>query len=104
VARSKTAATLTEANKLFQEGRFAEATTVIDKNRAELEKAETAARRAAPLAKPKTAGRGIDADFEEQTRALATARQQAQEAPPPAAAPNKAAVKENNQRALDFGF
>jgi Ca-activated chloride channel family protein len=104
LARSRTAQTLTEANKLFEQGRFAEATTIIDRNRAELDKAEVAARRAAPLAKPKTAGRGLAADFEEQTRALATAKQQAAEAPPPTAAPNKAAVKENNQRAMDMSF
>lgn len=72
--RSRTAETLTEANTLFEQGRFAEAKAKLAAQEDELQKTQTVATLAAGhAAKPKAASRSLDVDFDEQRNAVAAA-------------------------------
>ena len=134
VERSRTASTLTEANKLFEAGRIGEARAKLATRGAELKKTETeslAFARSAPSAAPRRAAKSLDKDFEDQLGAVASADRNF--APPPAsvrpsggvgfgsnapvaaaASPaasvspqsreGKAQVRINQQSASEFGF
>ncbi len=133
VERSRTASTLTEANKLFEAGRIGEARAKLATRSTELKKTETeslAFAKAAPSTAPRRAAKSLDKDFEDQLGAVASADRNF--APPPAnvrpsggagsfgnnapvaAAPaasvspqsreGKAQVRINQQSASEFGF
>lgn len=132
VERSRTASTLTEANKLFEAGRVAEARAKLATRSNDLKKAENdslAFAKAAPTAAPRRAAKTLDRDFEEQLGAVAQADKNF--APPPASRPaasaagggrfaqsapvaasppsptsreGKASVRLNQQNASEFGF
>ncbi|MBX3188992.1 MAG: VWA domain-containing protein [Labilithrix sp.] len=125
VERSRTAATLTEANKLFESGRVAEARAKLATRKVELKKTEEGALAAAssqPFAAPRRAARSLDRDFSDQALAVAEAERNFAPAPPaaggraepfasrPAAAPaattreGKASVRLNQQSASELGF
>lgn len=87
VERSRTAQSLTEANKLVEAGRLADARAVLARRRVELKKTESQALAAAtsqPFAAPKRASKSLDKDFDDQLGAVAAAERNF--APPPAAA------------------
>ncbi|CAN5727437.1 hypothetical protein BH11MYX4_BH11MYX4_61890 [soil metagenome] len=87
VERSRTASTLTEANKLFEAGRAGEARAKLATRSAELKKTENdslALAAAKPAAAPRRATKSLDRDFEEQLGAVAQADRNF--APPPPAA------------------
>lgn len=128
--RSRTAATLTEANELFESGRVSEARAKLAGRKADLAKTESKAlalAHAGPFAPPPRAARPLDRDFDTQRGALDAAEKNF--APPPpakggiarsdpfggaatstpaAAAPatreGKASVRANQQQASEFGF
>ncbi|MEZ4258621.1 MAG: VWA domain-containing protein [Polyangiaceae bacterium] len=123
--RSRTAQSLTEANKLVEAGRVADARAVLARRRTELRKTESqalAAATAQPFAAPKRAAKSIDRDFDDQLGAVAAAEQSF--ARPPAASPaspagggrfaqpaplkdtreGKAQVRSNQAAASQFGF
>ncbi|MDF2692259.1 MAG: hypothetical protein K0S65_642 [Labilithrix sp.] len=126
--RSRTAQTLTEANKLFEAGRIGEAQATLAKRRADLKKTESSAlafAAAAPSSVPRRSSRALDKDFADQTAAVAQAEQafapppgarpasaspvvaSGPFAPPPPAQPSregKAQVRANQEKASDFGF
>ena len=131
VERSRTASTLTEANKLFEAGRIGEARAKLATRSTELKKTESdslAFAKAAPSTAPRRAAKSLDRDFEDQLGAVASADRNF--APPPArpsggagsfgnaapvaAAPaatvspqsreGKAQVRINQQSASEFGF
>jgi Ca-activated chloride channel family protein len=86
VERSRTASTLTEANKLFESGRVAEARAKLATRSSELKKTETASLAVAaarPSVAPRRAAKSLDRDFEEQLGAVAQA--ESNFAPPPPA-------------------
>ena len=87
VERSRTASTLTEANKLFELGRTGEARAKLATRQAELKKTENESLALAatrPSFAPRRANRSLDKDFEEQIGAVAQAERSF--APPPRAA------------------
>jgi Ca-activated chloride channel family protein len=118
--RSRTATTLTEANKLFESGRVDEARAKLAAQKTELRAARVnaiAVASAAPAtAAPRRAAKSLDRDFDDQTAAVAQAERNF--APPPpahaggvaAAAPaattreGKAQVRANQEKASSFGF
>jgi Ca-activated chloride channel homolog len=133
VERSRTASTLTEANKLFEAGRIGEARAKLATRSSELKKTESeslAFAKSAPSTAPRRAAKSLDKDFEDQLGAVASADRNF--APPPAsarpsggagsfgnnapvaAAPaatvspqsreGKAQVRINQQSASEFGF
>jgi Ca-activated chloride channel family protein len=134
VERSRTATTLTEANKLFESGRTSEARAKLATRRAELKKTEgesLAFAAAKPSVAPRRSARSLDRDFEEQLGAVALADRNFAPPPPgagagrpsdpffapvaaakpPQAAPvtpasreGKASVRLNQQNASEFGF
>ena len=87
VERSRTASTLTEANKLFEAGRTAEARAKLATRSTELKKTENeslAFAKAAPTTiAPRRAAKSLDRDFEDQLGAVAAADRNF--APPPPA-------------------
>jgi Ca-activated chloride channel family protein len=88
VERSRTASTLTEANKLFESGRVGEARAKLATRQVELKKTENeslAFAKAAPTTAPRRAAKSLDRDFEDQLGAVAAADRNF--APPPAARP-----------------
>jgi Ca-activated chloride channel family protein len=118
--RSRTAQTLTEANKLFEAGRVAEARQHLSRRKEELatrEKDAVAIARNEPFAAPPRA-KAVDRDFEEQEAFVAQADKSfAQPAKPiagasPAAPPppaqstpeGKGAMKANQAAASELGF
>lgn len=114
--RSRTAQTLTEANKLFEQGRVGDARAKLASRSADLKASESRALALAPtVAAPKKA-KGLDKDFGEQSDALASAEREFAKPPPRpaanagpgvAAAPSregKAQVRQNQARASEFGF
>ncbi|MBS2016948.1 MAG: VWA domain-containing protein [Deltaproteobacteria bacterium] len=132
VERSRTAQTLTEANKLFEAGRIDEARAKLATRKVDLKKTGDDAL-AVAAAKPTTiaparASRSLDRDFEEQAGAIASAEKNFAQPPSgggrsagpaadgfgnaaPAAAPpapstraGKAQVRVNQQQASEFGF
>ncbi len=126
--RSRTAQTLTEANKLFESGRGAEARAKLAARKKDLERTESAAlafAAAAPTTAPRRSARALDRDFADQAAAVAEAEQNFAPAPPAvargsspapiaggfAAAPpaeatreGKAQVRANQEKASSFGF
>jgi Ca-activated chloride channel family protein len=126
VQRSETAATLKDANSLFEQGKFGEARRKLEVQEKTLREAAEVASRAAPAAKAKD----VADDFQNQIAAIGTANSGFAQAPaaepaspafatpPPGVAPvaaapfqapqatraGKSAVKENQKRALDLGF
>ena len=87
VERSRTATTLTEANKLFEQGRGGEARAKLATRSAELKRTENeslAFAAAKPSAAPRRAAKSLDKDFEDQLGAVAQADRNF--APPPPAA------------------
>lgn len=120
--RSRTAQTLTEANKLFESGRVSEARAKLAGRRGELKKSEESAlalAAASPSAAPRRSARALDRDFGDQTAAVAQAEanfaappQPASPvagggfAPPPPGATRegKAQVRANQEKASGFGF
>ncbi|MFO0736176.1 MAG: VWA domain-containing protein [Labilithrix sp.] len=114
--RSRTAQTLTEANKLFEQGRVGDARARIAAGQADLKATESRALALAPSAAAPKKAKALDKDFGEQSDALASAEREFAK-PPPRPAPNagpgvaaspsrdgKAQVRQNQQRASDFGF
>ncbi|MBX3224134.1 MAG: VWA domain-containing protein [Labilithrix sp.] len=124
--RSRTAQTLTEANKLFEAGRVGEARAKLAARKTDLKKTETTAlafAAAAPSAAPRRSARGLDRDFADQAAAVDEAEQHFAPAPvaarpasagptggfaapPPAQASRdgKAQVRANQEKASSFGF
>ena len=127
--RSRTAQTLTEANKLFEAGRVGEARAKLAARKSELKRTESTAlafAAAAPTSAPRRSARALDRDFADQAAAVDEAEQNF--APPPAvaarpAAPGagaagpfappppaqstregKAQVRANQEKASSFGF
>jgi Ca-activated chloride channel family protein len=123
--RSRTAQTLTDANKLFESGRIAEARAKLAQRKADLVTNQTqalAAATASPFLAPRRASKGIDRDFQDQLGAVASA-DDAFAPPPPAKAPaggsgrfapapqaapatreGKASVRSNQEKASELGF
>jgi Ca-activated chloride channel family protein len=84
--RSRTAQTLTDANKLFEAGRVGEARAKLAARKDDLKKTETqtlAFAASAATAAPRRASRSLDRDFSDQLGAVAEA--EANFAPPPPA-------------------
>lgn len=121
IERSRTASTLTEANRLFESGRAGEARARLATRKAELAKTETSALAFAaktPTEAPRGAAKGLDRDFEEQLGAVAQAERNFAPPPPRASGPaaaaplatspssreGKASVRSNQQTASEFGF
>lgn len=116
IERSRTASTLTEANKLFEAGKVGEAQAKLAARKDALAKSSVLAR-AAP-ASPLRHGRSLDKDFDDQSSAIAQAEAGFATAPsvgavtggrfaaPPAAAPReqKAQVRANQEKASDLAF
>jgi Ca-activated chloride channel family protein len=130
VERSRTATTLTDANKLFESGRVDEARAKLARRQIELKRIEDeslAFAKASPRkSAPARSAKSLDRDFEDQLGAVATADRNF--APPPAAArpaggfgggnapvaaaaapapqsrEGKASVRLNQQSASEFGF
>jgi Ca-activated chloride channel family protein len=129
VERSRTASTLTEANKLFEAGRTGEARAKLAARQVELKRTETSslafAAAAPTTAAPRRASKSLDKDFEDQLGAVALADRNFAP-PPPAAAPvaaggfaqaarpsaavpptsreGKASVRQNQESASQLGF
>jgi len=92
VERSRTAQTLTEANKLFESGRGDEARAKLAARSSELKKSETASlafAAAKPSPAPRRASKTLDGDFEEQLGAVSQADRNF--AAPPAGAAGRVA-------------
>jgi Ca-activated chloride channel family protein len=124
--RSRTATTLTEANKLFEAGRVGEARAKLAARKDDLKRTESSALAAASAppttAAPRRASRSLDTDFADQSAAVAEAEQnfaapsgaaaagfgsgRGRFAPPPPqdSREGKAQVRANQQKASDFGF
>lgn len=124
--RSRTAQTLTEANKLFEAGRVGEARAKLAARKTDLKKSESTAlafAAAQPTAAPRRSTRALDRDFADQAAAVDAAEQHF--APPPVAArpaspiagggfatpppapasrDGKAQVRANQEKASSFGF
>lgn len=121
--RSRTAQTLTEANRLFEAGRAGDARAKLAARRTDLKKTESQAlalATASPFAAPPRAAKPLDRDFADQAGALS--RAEAEFAPPVAAATppagtrgsggfappppsrGKAGVRANQAQASEFGF
>jgi Ca-activated chloride channel family protein len=121
--RSRTAQTLTEANKLFEAGRTDEARQRLAQQQVALKHSEEKALAIAatrPSAAPRRAAKSLDKDFDDQNTAIANAEREFAKPPPakaagggvgiaaanaaPASRDGKAQVRSNQQAASDFGF
>jgi Ca-activated chloride channel family protein len=121
--RSRTAQTLTDANKLFEQGRVDEARARLAAQRQHLSTTSSnaiAIASAQPTAAPRRAAKSLDRDFEDQAAAVAQAESNFAPPPPgraagalggppaPAATPTtregKAQVRVNQEKASSFGF
>ncbi len=130
--RSRTAQTLTEANKLFEAGRIGDARAKLALRKDELKKTEASAlafAAAAPSAAPRRAAKGIDKDFADQSAAVTEAEKNfatapgaiaagprtgavdpfggagsGRFAPAPPSREGKAQVRSNQAKASDLGF
>jgi Ca-activated chloride channel family protein len=91
VERSRTATTLTDANKLFEQGRVDEARAKLARRQVELKRIEDeslAFAKASPSkSAPARSAKSLDKDFEDQLGAVATADRNFAPAPPTAARP-----------------
>jgi Ca-activated chloride channel family protein len=111
LSRSRTAQTLTDANKLFEAGRSEEAKKTLGRRADELKKDEAvavaAARRLAPAAAPMAAAKPIDRDFADQLGAVNNASASFGKGGGPGAAPSrdeKAQVRSNQAEANAMHF
>ncbi len=123
--RSRTAQTLTEANKLFEAGRIGEARAKLAARKDDLKKTESAAlafAAAAPTSAPRRSARALDRDFADQAAAVAEAEQNfappavaarptsaeptggSFAPPPPSLREGKAQVRANQEKASQLGF
>ena len=115
--RSRTAQTLTEANKLFEQGRVGDARAKLASRSADLKANEARALALAPTTAAPKKAKALDKDFNEQSDALASAEREFAKPPPQranagglgvAAAPpsrdGKAQVRSNQAKASEFGF
>jgi Ca-activated chloride channel family protein len=121
--RSRTAQTLTEANKLFEAGRVGEARAKLAARKDDLKKTETSAlalASATPQAAPRRSARALDRDFADQSAAVTEAEKNfaapagtaglggagadGRFAPAPPSREGKAQVRANQERASEFGF
>lgn len=116
--RSRTAQTLTEANKLFEAGHVSDARAKLAARKVELKKTESSAlalATASPTNAPRRSAQSIDRDFADQSAAVAEAEANfgpsggAEGAgrfaqPPPATRAGKAQVRSNQERATRLGF
>jgi Ca-activated chloride channel family protein len=123
--RSRTAQTLTDANKLFESGRIAEARAKLATRKSEIARSEAqnvAIASASPVdAAPRRASKSLDKDFQDQAGAVAAADEAFAPPPPskagpsgggfarpPAAAPStregKASVRSNQEKAVNLAF
>jgi len=120
--RSRTATTLTEANKLFEQGRVAEARDKLASRQGDLAKAKVGAVALASAtsnpfaAPPPRAAKPLARDFDDQSAALAQAQQNfagpsggaadssGRFAPAPTTRTGKAQVRTNQEKAAEFGF
>jgi Ca-activated chloride channel family protein len=120
--RSRTAQTLTDANRLFEAGRIGEARAKLSARSDDLKKTElqalAAASSAPASAAPRRARKGLDKDFVEQLRAVAEAEQNFAPAPatraagggfapaPPAqtSREGKSQVRSNQEKASSLAF
>jgi Ca-activated chloride channel family protein len=95
--RSRTAQTLTEANRLFEAGRVTEAQATLEARKTALQKTEVRAlalASAAPAtAAPRRSAKALDRDFKDQSGALADAARNFAPAPPAAVAGGGVAAK-----------
>ena len=124
--RSRTAQTLTDANRLFEAGRIDEAKAKLATRRTDLKSNEgrvLALANASPFAAaPRRANKGVDRDFDDQLNAVAQAETNFAQ-PPPASSPRaiggigaarpsapqdsregKAQVRQNQEAASGLGF
>jgi Ca-activated chloride channel homolog len=111
LSRSRTAQTLTDANKLFEAGRGEDAKKTLALRAAEVRKDEAqavaGARRMAPAAAPMAAAKPIDRDFADQLGALNNAGSSFGKGSGPGAAPSrdeKAQVRTNQAQANELHF
>jgi Ca-activated chloride channel family protein len=114
LARSLTALSLTDANRLFEEGRVDEARARLSRQAGELSRVEARAKMVAPsAAAPVTAARPLADDFDQQLAAVRDAERSfgaaASGAAPGAPAPSerregKAQVRTNQANAQALGF
>jgi Ca-activated chloride channel homolog len=130
--RSRTAQTLTEANKLFEAGHIGDARAKLATRKEELKRTETSAlafAAAAPSTAPRRAAKGLDRDFADQNAAVTEAEKNfalppaaiaagprgtsadpfggggsARFAPAPPSREGKAQVRSNQAKASDMGF
>jgi Ca-activated chloride channel family protein len=125
--RSRTAQTLTEANKLFESGQVDQARAKLATRKDDLKKSESSAlalASAAPAtAAPRRAAKGLDRDFGDQLGAVDEAERSFAKAPastggsalaagpgdrfakpPPQTREGKAQVRANQEKASNFGF
>ena len=115
--RSRTAQTLTEANKLFEQGRVGDARAKLASRSADLKVNEARALALAPTTAAPKKAKALDKDFNEQSDALASAEREFAKPPPQranagglgvAAAPpsrdGKAQVRSNQAKASELGF
>lgn len=110
--RSRTAQTLTEANRLFEQGRVGDARARLASRSADLKASESRALALAPTTAAPKKARALDKDFTEQSAALANAEREFAK-PPPRPAPGvavspsregKAQVRANQAAASDLAF
>jgi Ca-activated chloride channel family protein len=116
--RSRTAQTLTEANKLFESGRITEAREKLAARKTELAQnapKALALATATPTTAPRRAAKSLDRDFEEQNAAIASADRSFAPPPPakaaggafapaPSTREGRAQVRANQEAASGFGF
>ncbi len=119
--RSRTAQTLTDANRLFEAGRVAEARARLVQRKEDLTRTQDRALALAatrPSAAPRHAGKALDRDFDEQIGAVAKAEAQFAQAPPapvsaapgggfapaPPSQEGKAQIRANQEAATSLGF
>jgi Ca-activated chloride channel family protein len=119
--RTRTAQTLTDANKLFEAGRVGEARAKLSARKDDLKKTETlalAAASGAPAsAAPRRAAKGLGRDFDDQLDAVSEAERSFAQAPSPSVAAGsgrfapappsregKAQVRANQEKAATMGF
>jgi Ca-activated chloride channel family protein len=104
IQRSETSASLTEANKLWKQGRVDEAKEELRKSLASLEQRKRSASGRVNSARKAE----FEGDFEKQKDVLSKADENFAKPPPgkPAAAPraSKAQVRRNQEEALELGF
>ena len=91
IERSRTATTLTDANKLFESGRVDEARAKLARRQVELKRIEDEslafAKTSPAKSAPARSAKSLDKDFEDQLGAVATADRNFAPAPPAAARP-----------------